>query len=82
MPAKNHLKIPSAFVVCCNFLLILFNKAKYRDKQCGPESTLFVGKAPKTFQKKLNFVVIGALSINVVLRIVVLLGCFTNTISS
>ena len=35
---KNHLKIPSAFVVCCKFLLTLFNKVKYRDKQCGPRS--------------------------------------------
>ena len=52
-PAKNYPKIPSAFVVCCKFLLKLFNKAKYRDKQCGPrsESTLLVGKASKTFQQ-------------------------------
>ena len=28
-PAKIHLKIPSAFVVCCKFLLTLFNKVKY-----------------------------------------------------
>ena len=37
-PAKNDPKIPSVFVVCCNFLLTLFTKAKYRDKQCGPRS--------------------------------------------
>ena len=37
-PAKIHLKILSAFVVCCNFLLTLFKKVKYRDKQCGPRS--------------------------------------------
>ena len=53
---KNHPKIPSAIVVCCKFLLTLFKQAKYRDKQCGPrsdcsESTLFVGKASKTFQQ-------------------------------
>ena len=24
-PAKNHLKMPSTKVVCCNFLLILFD---------------------------------------------------------
>ena len=35
-PAKNHLKIQSAFVVCCKSLLRLFNKVKYRDKQCSP----------------------------------------------
>ena len=35
---KIHLKIPPAFVVCCKFLLTLFNKVKYRDKQCGPRS--------------------------------------------
>ena len=60
-PAKNHLKILSAFVVCCKFLLTLFNKVKYRDSvdsdQTAPigavwsESTLFVGKASKTFQQ-------------------------------
>ena len=37
-PAKIHLKILSAFVVCCKFLLTSFNKVKYRDKQCGPRS--------------------------------------------
>ena len=37
-PAKNHRKIPSAFVVCCNYLLTLLNKAKYRDKHCRPRS--------------------------------------------
>ena len=31
-------KITSAFVVCCKFLLTLFDKVKYRDKQCGPRS--------------------------------------------
>ena len=30
--------ILSAFVVCCKCLLTLFNKVKYRDKQCGPRS--------------------------------------------
>ena len=57
MPVKIHLKMQSAFVVRCKFLLTLFNKVKYRDKKCGPrsadcsESTLFVGKASKTFQQ-------------------------------
>ena len=37
-PAKIHLKITSAFVVSCNFLLKLFNEVKYTDKQCGPRS--------------------------------------------
>ena len=35
---KIHLKITSVFVVCCKFLLTLFNKVKYRDKQCRPRS--------------------------------------------
>ena len=60
-----YLKIASAFVVCCKFLLTFFNKVKYRDKQCGSGSdcsyapigadwsgsTLFVGKASKIFQQ-------------------------------
>ena len=36
--AKNSSENSACFVVCCKFLLTLFNKVKYRDKQCGPRS--------------------------------------------
>ena len=36
-PAKSS-EIPFAIAICSKFLLTLFNKVKYRDKQCGPRS--------------------------------------------
>ena len=38
-PAKIHLKIPSAFVVCCNFLLTLFNKLSIETNSVDPDQT-------------------------------------------
>ena len=40
---KQHLKILLAFVVCCNFLITLFNKVKHRDKQCRLRSDSDLG---------------------------------------
>ena len=42
MPAKIHMKIPPAFVVCCKFFLTLFNKVKYRDS-VDPNKTAPIG---------------------------------------
>ena len=58
-PEKNHPKIPSAFVVCCKFLLHYFTRLSIEINSVDPdqigavwsESTLFVGKASKTFQQ-------------------------------
>ena len=64
MPAKNHLKIPSAFVVCCKFSLTLFlTKLSIETNSVDPDKT-----APKHFsrrQKQTNFVVIGALRVKI-----------------
>ena len=38
LKAKIHLKMSSAQVVCCIFLLTLFDLYKYRGEQCGPRS--------------------------------------------
>ena len=73
-PRNIHLKIPSALVVCCKFLLTLFNKVKYRDKQCGPRSEqsdlglhCLFERLIKHFSrrhKQTTFVVIGVLRVS------------------
>ena len=37
-----NLKILSAFVVCCKFLLALFNKVKYRDQTVSTQIRLLL----------------------------------------
>ena len=60
--ARIHLKMPSAQVVCCMFLLTLFDYCKYGGIQCGPRSDsslrsslvwvhLVCQKATETFQQ-------------------------------
>ena len=74
---KIHLKMPSAEVVCCQFLLTLFNKAKYRQTVWTQIRLLLYEQSDLSLncllerllkhlsrrQKRTNFVVIGTLRV-------------------
>ena len=76
---QTFIKMPSAEVVCCFFLLELFDLCKYRGQQCGSISDCSyrgsliwvhtVCLKAKIFQqttKKTTSVVIGTLKVNII----------------
>ena len=66
--AKAHLKMLSAYVVCCIYLLTLLANVSIETKHCWPRSNcsrpnLFIEEASKTFQqttKQTTLIVAGA----------------------